>query len=558
MRLTGILVVIGVLLCAPAAALADISGATVSVTPSTTAAGAHPDVTVDEKFTYSGSDSVKDTTLHFPPGLIGNPLATPLCPQASFQADTCPANTQVGTTSVNATVFGLLPTVSDGKIYNLVPSGNEPALLGIVVAPLGGLAGKIFLTSVISLRTATDFGIDSAVRDMPNSTSGLPTTITEVQLTLNGLVGGQPFMTNPTSCKSATTVLDADSYTSSTASASSTFTPTACNQLRFAPHVAASMGAPGATGKAAHVPFTATISQGAGESSQSSAAVTLPAGLGASIAGATVLCPLAQFAADTCPAGSRVGTATISTPLLADPVSGPVYEVPGGTGLPGVAVSFGGKLPFKLTGKVAIAAGGRVQNVFNGLPDVPLSTFTLAIDGGPHGILQAADDLCAGPQRTVDGTFSGQSGASASVSAPVTIVGCTPTATAAGRGFRGKRPRLSVTVLSARGGALLKSVSIKLPSDLRVANRSRGISVQSAAALPRSAWQLSKKMLSLSLGRSGSSRISATLSGGSIRAGSKLAKKLRRHRSAALRLTVTAVDTSGHSTVIPVRFSARR
>ncbi len=558
MRLTGILVAIGVLLCAPAAALADISSATVSVTPSTTAAGAHPDVTVDEKFTYSGSDSVKDTTLHFPPGLIGNPLATPLCPQANFQADTCPANTQVGTTSVTATVFGLLPTVSDGKIYNLVPSGNEPALLGIVVAPLGGLAGKIFLTSVISLRTATDFGIDSAVRDMPNSTSGLPTTINEVSLTLNGLVGGQPFMTNATSCKPATTVLDADSYTSSTASASSTFTPTACDQLRFAPHIAASMGAPGATGKAAHVPFTATISQGGGESGQSSAAVTLPAGLGASIAGATVLCPLAQFAVDTCPAGSRVGTATISTPLLADPVSGPVYEVPGGTGLPGVAVSFGGKIPFKLIGKVAIAAGGRVQNVFNGLPDVPLSTFTLAIDGGPHGILQAADDLCAGPQRTVDGTFAGQSGARASVSAPVTVVGCAPSATAAGRGFRGKRPRLSVTVLSARGGALLKSVSIKLPSDLKVASRSRGISVQSAAALPRSAWQLSKKVLSLSLGRSGSSRISATLSGGSIRAGRKLAKKLKHHRSASLRLSVTAVDTSGHSTVIPVRFSARR
>jgi hypothetical protein len=559
MRLTGILVVLGVLLCAPAAAWADITAVTVNLTPSTTAAGAHPDVTVDEKFTYSGGDSVKDTTLHFPPGLIGNPQATPLCPQASFQSDQCAAATQVGTTTVTATVGGLLQVPSPGKIYNLEPSGNEPALLGIVVTPLGGLGGKIFLTSAISLRTATDFGIDSVVRNMPNTTllSG-DTVINEVSLTLNGLAGGQPFMTNPTSCKVATTSVDADSYASQTpVSGSNAFTPTDCDKLPFKPEITASMGAPGATATATHVPFTATISQGSGESAQASAAVTLPAGLGPSINGATALCPPAQFAVDACPAGSRVGTAKIATPLLADPVSGPVYELQGSGGLPGVGVAFGGKLPFKLTGKVAIA-GGRLQNVFAGLPDVPLSTFTLAIDGGPHGLLQAAQDLCSGPARTVNGAFTGQSGATAAPSAPVTVVGCPPTATASGRSFRGKRPRLSVTVFSARGGALLRSVSIKLPSNVRVVKSSRGIAVRSATVLPRSSWQLSKKVLSLSLARSGSSRVAVTLSGGSIRAGSKLARTFKRHRSASLRLTVTAVDTSGRSTVIPLRFSAKR
>ena len=40
-------------------------------------------------------------------------------------------------------------------------------MLGIVVRPAGGLLGKTFLTSVISLRTATDFGIDSVVDNMP-------------------------------------------------------------------------------------------------------------------------------------------------------------------------------------------------------------------------------------------------------------------------------------------------------------------------------------------------------------------------------------------------------
>src|SRR5919201_1971081 len=104
-RVLGLLLVGGALLVAPVSASASISSVNVTVTPSTKVAGAHPNVAVDEVFTYSDStDSVKSTTLHFPPGLIGNPLATPLCSQADFQADTCPADTQVGTTTVTATV----------------------------------------------------------------------------------------------------------------------------------------------------------------------------------------------------------------------------------------------------------------------------------------------------------------------------------------------------------------------------------------------------------------------------------------------------------------------
>jgi hypothetical protein len=557
-RVLGLLAVSGALVCAPTSAYAAISGMTVTVTPSTKAAGAHPDVTVDEAFTYSGgSDSVKDTTLHFPPGLIGNPLATPLCSQADFQADACSAATQVGTTTVTATVAGLLQLPSDGKIYNIVPSGNAPAELGIVVAPLGGLAGKIFLTSTISLRTATDFGIDSVVNNMPNSTGGLSTVINEVSLTLNGMVGSNSFMTNPTACKLATTKLDADSYDGSTASATNAFTPTDCDKLPFKPQLSATMGGVGATAKSSRVPFSATISQATGEASQLSAVVTLPTGLGLSSKGATALCTAAQFASDACPAGSRIGTGTIATPLLADAVSGPVYEVNTGPGLPSIGVAFAGKLPFKLLGKAGVVAGGRVQNTFTGLPDVPLSAFTLAIDGGSHGILTATSDLCSA-RRTVDGVFGAQSGASATVSAPVKILDCPPTAIASASRFGTRRPRLSIVAYKAPGGPALRSVTVKLPKNVNVVRTSRGISVRSASAVPASAWSLKSGTLSLTLPGSGASRIAARLSAGSIRPSSRLAKTLKRHRSTEMHLTVTVVDTAGHSTVIPVTFSARR
>ena len=72
-------------LALPAAAGASVTVSDLSVTPTTTAAGAHPDVAISETFSYSdSSDSVKNTVLHLPAGLLGNPQATALCSTADF------------------------------------------------------------------------------------------------------------------------------------------------------------------------------------------------------------------------------------------------------------------------------------------------------------------------------------------------------------------------------------------------------------------------------------------------------------------------------------------
>ena len=243
----------------PSAAAADVTVSSFSVTPTTTSAGANPDVTINEEFDYgtTTTDSVKTTTLHLPAGLLGNPQATPKCSEADFEADTCPANTQVGETTVGTTVYVVpgvgMPVSSPGSIYNLVPDASHPAVLGIVVRPSVG--SKIFLKSPISLRTSGDFGIESPVEGQPNTATGtpFPLQITSTSLTLYGTRPWMlaPFMANPTSCKPATTNFDAVSYEApdKTATASSTFNPTDCDKEAFAPHLTATMGAPGATAK---------------------------------------------------------------------------------------------------------------------------------------------------------------------------------------------------------------------------------------------------------------------------------------------------------------------
>jgi hypothetical protein len=62
----------------------------------------------------------------------------------------------------------------------------------------------------------------------------------------------------------------------------------------------------------------------------------------------------------------------------------------------------------------------------------------------------------------------------------------------------------------------------------------------------------------MSLPGSGATRVAVRLSAGSIRATGKLLRTLKRHRSAAMDLTVAVVDTTGHSTTLPLDFDAKR
>jgi hypothetical protein len=553
-------------LALPGIARATVTVDSFSVAPSTTAAGAHPDVVIDEQFSYGGSmsDSVLSTTLHLPAGLLGNPQASAKCSEADFEADHCPDNTRVGSTVVGASINGALPTNSDGDIYNLVPDASHPAVLGIVVRPTGG---KIFLKSPISLRTSGDFGIESPVDNQPNSLSIFSVQITSTQITLFGTRPWllTPFMSNPTSCKAATSSLDATSHEDPThaSTKSSAFTPTDCDKEPFAPQLSATMGAAGATAKNAHVPFTATISQAPGEAAQLSAAVTLPTSVSSAVSAISTLCTADQLAAAACPDAARLGTATIASPLLATPVQGPVFAILRPGQLPGIGVEFGGVLPFVLSGNTGLASG-RLQNVFTGLPDVPLTSFSLAIDGGPHGLLVATRDLCSGPASTVDAALAGQNGANVNVSSPVTVVGCGPVAakkpraSAKLRGLGGSHPLLQLTVRA--GTSKLRTVAVTLPKALVVANTKRGLSAVGASfKLSKKRIKLSRKgKLTLKLPSGGASRVTAKLSRGSIKASKALKRKLKHHKSTKLRLTIRTTDVTGHRATLHLKVTGRR
>src|SRR5918992_319613 len=242
-------------LAAPAHAQFEVTE--FSVAPADPAAGAHSDVTIVTGFPAGiGQPHARNLTLHLPPGLVGNPRAATVCSTSDFEGSGCGAASQVGTTSVDAVVSVLgLPTPINGipgEVYTWERGGGAPARRGIVVGP--PLLPPIRIPVAVTVRP-NDAGLDSAVVDLPTSTTLGETWIQRMTLTLEG--DSPEFMTNPTSCIPATASVDAVSYDGVAAHRDAApFTPTGCGSVPFDPTVAATLET---TSRAAPSGYTVTL-----------------------------------------------------------------------------------------------------------------------------------------------------------------------------------------------------------------------------------------------------------------------------------------------------------
>jgi hypothetical protein len=417
---------LGVAAIAGAAALAVPAGAAISVpsftqTPSTTQAGASPDLVSDITLAPTATDDVKEVTLSLAPGLLANPTVAPACTEADLEADACQATSQIGTGTVTATVPGLLGSTtvdSPAKLYNVVPRAGEAGRVGMVTAAAGGLA-RFATSGPVALRTTPDVGADIAFKDLPRKLGSTEMQVTRLQLTVKGTVNGKPFTRNPTSCAPATTKLRVVSYeaTESPVTAESTFTPTGCATLPFAPKLTASATVSGWDGA---TELTTTISQAGGEAAAKRARLTLPSGLTPRSATMQRACASSDPAA--CPASANVGTANAKSPLLAQPLAGRVVLLSSPNGQPRTAVVFPAPFPIILIG-TSTTSGNRLVTTYDNQPDVPLSDVTVKLDGGPSSLLVNGWSMCFGAPA-VQGDFLAHSARTAPAPAPVAVTGC--------------------------------------------------------------------------------------------------------------------------------------
>jgi hypothetical protein len=544
-----------------------------SLAPASTQAGASVDASSSTSLSYAdATDDVKKTIGHFAAGLLANPEAVPHCPQALYLADTCPPDTLIGSSEADIDLvpnLGVVTTVT-GRIYNQELLGGEAGRLGIIVDTV---PSKTFLTAPFYVRSNGDYGLDGVLDDLPRTIAGVANIqIKRLKFTLFGTVNGRNFTRGPTSCSLHTSTGEAFAYDHPEAATgpSSSYTPTGCDMLPFNPAFTMSVGARGSNGFARHPPLRVTVTQMPGEAGILGNGVTLPVELTPNTAAFGSICMPAELASDTCPATSQVGTASATSPFVATPLAGAVYLVQeDGVVLPGLVADLRGRVRVKVKIANSIVGGRQIKSTVNGLPDLPIGSFSLALDGGSKGVLTDKTDLCfSSASRSrframkAQVSFTGQNGASTASTPRVAVNGCPPSSSISLSRARGRRPVLKLRIQRHPDAPKIQRVELKLPKQLRIVKRrlGKGASAQAASALGRGnlAVRGRRTLLIQKLPAGGAASVSLTLSKRALKPGVKLRRALRKGKRRTLRFRVTTLDVSGRTNSFAKRVRPKR
>ncbi len=352
-----------------------------------------------------------DTTL--PPGLTGKLAGVAECSDAAIaQAasrskpeegilersnPSCPASSEVGIVNVGAGA-GPTPFYTQGHAYLAGPYKGAPISLAIITP---AIAGPFDLGTVV-VRTALYVDpftaqIHAVSDPFPQILDGIPLDIRSVALQMNR----PDFTLNPTSCNPMAITGSATSALGSLAPFSAPFQVGGCSSLKFKPSLTLKLK--GGTKRSDFPSLTAKVtypSQGA-YANIASAQVNLPHSEFLEQGHIRTECTRPQLASHTCPPGAIYGYARAVTPLLDQPLEGPVYLGVGfGHKLPDLVADLNGQIEVLLHGKTDTGKNDGLRNTFQVVPDAPVKSFTLTLFGGKRGLIVNSENLCRPKAKT--------------------------------------------------------------------------------------------------------------------------------------------------------------
>ncbi len=463
-----------------------------AITLSGTTAGEHADLTtaftINQEPVNNPTGYLKDIHLSLPEGLSGNPYATPRCDMGDVEKNACPEDTAVGVVVLRTAKPPKFEGVSRATVlvYNIAPYTNEPAAYGFDAAglavrfdaTLSGEDGYALALNATSISDVTPvIGATVTLWGVPAEHNG-PGPLETSQCHINeeleieecvtyGAPGNAPklpFLSNPVSCggKHASS-LTVDSWQEPGAGRAETTSVapiTGCAGLAFAPST--SMAPEHAQ---AHVPTGYEIAvqmpggrgpDGRASADLRSASLELPGGTVISPSAGVGLqaCSAEQFhleppksepamlpapapKAGECPAASEIGSVSIKTPLLAEPLTGQVF-----LGAPGCAPctardaqegkmvrlliqAAGSGVIVKLEGHISVGeVDGRLTADIGESPELPIEELELALKGGSNALL-ANPTECGSPLQGIGRLTPYSSELASNVSSlPFELTGC--------------------------------------------------------------------------------------------------------------------------------------
>jgi hypothetical protein len=327
---------------------------------------------------------------------------------------------QVGRTLAGAGVGSVL-TYAPGKVYLAGPYHGSPISF---VSVTSGVVGPFDIGTVVvrlAIRVNPETGevfLDSVGSDpIPHIIKGVVLHVRDIR----AYTDRPEFTFNPTSCapkSTAATVLGSGLDFASEADdnpfvSTSPFQAADCAALSFAPKLSLSLT--GATKRGGFPKLKAFLRmKGFGEAGIARSQVTLPRSEFIANAHFDTICTRAQFKlaggnGEACPAGSIYGWARAKSPILADPVEGPIFLRSSEHELPDVVASLRGQqINVHLVGHVD-SVKGQLRTTFETVPDAPVEWASFSFKGGDKGLFENSTDLCLGKHKAKV-EFTGQNG----------------------------------------------------------------------------------------------------------------------------------------------------
>jgi hypothetical protein len=362
---------------------------------------------------HDGEQELKGTDLTLPPGMSAKLAGVPYCGEGALAAaaasagtaeqaaPSCAAASLIGAAAI-ALGTGPAPFHVAGKVFLSGPYHGAPLSLAVVTPATAGPFDLGTVVVRVALFLDPETAQVRAVSDpIPDVFGGTQLSVRSVDIAID-----RPgFTLNPTSCEPfaiAGTLAGGgadptDPAAFGSAPVSAPFQTAECGALKFRPKLSMRLlGGPGSTARSRFPKLRAVLTARGGDANIRRAAVTLPHSEFLAQSHIRTVCTRPELESHSCPADSVYGYAQAQTPLLDRELAGPVYLVPGGHELPDLVADLRGQVNVRLRGVVS-AAKARIRTVFFPVPDVPVSKFTLTMQGGKKGLLENSRDLCAGP-----------------------------------------------------------------------------------------------------------------------------------------------------------------
>ena len=357
-----------------------------------------------------GAQNIDRFEMTAPQGFTATLRGVPYCSEPSIAhaasnggraeqaSPSCPAASQIGATEVGAGA-GPHPYYVDGKVYLAGPYEGAPlSLVAIVPAVAGPFdLGTQVVRAALRLNPATA-QVTAVADPLPKLIEGVPLRIRDVRVAID-----KPgFTLNPTDCspKQVSAILHGTG--GATADPANRFQVGGCARLGFKPKIFTRLY--GGVHRGDFPRFRAVYRPKSGDANVKDLVLRFPRSEFIEQGHFRTICTRVQYNAggglgEKCPKGSIYGYVKAWTPLLDEPLKGPVYLRSSNHNLPDVV--------FALHGQVDAEASVRIDSVKGGLratvedaPDVPLKAVVVNMRGRQKGLFVNSRNICARNYRT--------------------------------------------------------------------------------------------------------------------------------------------------------------